>query len=191
MKNNKFLLTLGAIALVSAGSFGINYSNSYAEEKSDKEIQQEVVAETRAVPDVAVSNIEKSKVNIPLDLEKKQIEHIKGKAFGVRAEKREGGYMIESWYPTDTENGDLLVAQSVNEKDSVQGMLDEMPNWYPEELGGYKVFKIAGIQAVLNENAENANTLHLITDTEIYTVAFQKTGMLMKVATEIANEIKK
>lgn len=131
---------------------------------------------------VPFDSVEKAEVKMPLNLEEKNINHIAGEARGVNTEKRPGGYLIETWYPTDTENGDLLVAQSVNEYGEVQSLVEVVKTWYPENLGGFKELRLGGYSAILNENEENANTLHLITDNEIFTIAGQKTVMLLEVA---------
>lgn len=70
-------------------------------------------------------------------------------------------------------------ARGVNTEKRPGGYFIE--TWYPEELGGY--------QTILNENEEDANTLHIITDNEIVTMAGQKTEILLDVAEEIIKDI--
>lgn len=140
---------------------------------------------------VNIVEVKDEEIKIPLNLEKRNIAFITGEARGVSAEPlAEGGYRISMFYPTNAENGELLVAQSINQYGNVDKLVNEMDTWYPAELGGYKKLNLAGITGVLNENDMSINTLHLITDSNIYTLSGEKTNLLLEVADEVVKEIK-
>lgn len=197
MKRKTFYSTAIAFGVIGASFFagnvmlGTSAEENIAEAEEAEEVGLEVpiIVSKEDLAPVEFSSVVKSEIKMPLNLEEKNIDHIVGEARGVNTQKRPGGYLIETWYPTDTENGDLLVAQSVNEYGVAQALVEAVKTWYPEELGGFKELNLGGYQAILNENEEDANALHLITDKNIFTVAGQKTELLLEVAEEIIKDI--
>jgi len=192
MKRKTLYSTALAFGVIGVSFFAGNVMlGTSAEENIAEAVELEVpmVVTKEDLAPVEFSSVEESEIKMPLNLEEKNIDHIVAEARGVNTEKRPGGYLIETWYPTDTENGDLLVAQSVNEYGVAQSLIEAVKTWYPEELGGFKELNLSGYQAILNENEEDANTLHIITDNEIFTMAGQKTEILLDVAEEIIKDI--
>ena len=192
MKRKTFYSTVIAFGVIGASFFAGNVMlGTSAEENIAEatEVEVPVIVTKEDLAPIEFSSVEESEIKMPLNLEEKNIDHIVGGARGVNTEKRPGGYLVETWYPTDTENGDLLVAQSVNEYGEAQSFVEVVKTWYPEHLGGFKELRLGGYQAILNENEENANTLHIITDNEIFTIAGQKTEMLLDVAEVIIEDI--
>ncbi|MFC5588158.1 hypothetical protein ACFPRA_04645 [Sporosarcina soli] len=191
MKRKTFYSTAIALGVMGVSFFAGNaILGTSAEEHRAEEVEVPMVVTKEDLARVEFSSVEESAIKIPLNLDEKNIDHIVAEARGVNTEKRPGGYLIETWYPTDTKNGDLLVAQSVNEYGVAQSLIKVVKTWYPEELGGFKELNLGGYQAILNENEEDANTLHIITDNEIFTMAGQKTEFLLEVAEEIIKEFK-
>jgi len=190
MKRKIIYSTALAFGIISTSFFAGNaILGTSAEENTLEKVEVPMVVTQEDLSPVTFSSVEKSEIKMPLNLEEKNIDHIAGEARGINTEKRPGGHLIETWYPTDTENGDLLVAQSVNEYGVAQSLVEVVKNWYPEKLGGFKELHLDGYQVVLNENEEDANTLHIITDNQIFTIAGQKTDILLDVAEEIIKDI--
>ncbi|MBO0589612.1 MULTISPECIES: hypothetical protein [unclassified Sporosarcina] len=195
MKRKTFYSTALAFGVIGVSFFAGNVmletsaEENIAEEVKVPNVEVPMVVTLEDLAPVKFNSVDESEVKMPLNLEEKNIDHIVGEARGVNAEKRPGGYLIETWYPTDTENGDLLVAQSINEYGVAQSLVEDVKTWYPEELGGFKELNLGGYQAILNENEEDANTLHIITDNEIFTIAGQKTEILLDVAEEMIKDL--
>lgn len=200
MKKSLLFSTVGAISLTAA--LGTYHANSYSAEtqqntepaSSLKETSPLTNAELNHQPlfqTVNIAEVNDEEIKIPLNLEKRNIAFITGEARGVSAEPlSEGGYRVTMFYPTNAENGELLVAQSINQYGRVDKLVKEMGTWYPAELGGYQKLNLAGFTGILNENDMNTNTLHLITDSNIYTLSGEKTNLLLEVADELVREIK-
>lgn len=186
------LSILGILFL--AGNFLIetNAAENDAQNKSISQKNGKPTTPLESKEDIAPVKLEtvpSEDIQISLHLEKKGISHITGEAKSIITEKRPGGYLIETWYPTNTENGDLLVTQSVNIYGNVKDFVELTKTWYPQDRGGSQKLDLSGYTAILYENEVNANTLHIITNEHVYTAAGQKTDFLLEVGKEIVKDL--
>ncbi len=189
----KSLIFSGVVAISLTCVLGTYHATSYSAETQKNAVPAKSLEETKSdsaqqplFQTVDIAEVKDEEIKIPLNLEKRNLAFITGEARGVSSEPlAEGGYRISMFYPTNAENGELLVAQSINQYGSVNKLVNEMDTWYPAEVGGYKKVNLAGITGVLNENDMNINTLHLITNNNIYTLAGEKTDLLLEVADEL------
>ncbi|MGY3716116.1 peptidoglycan-binding protein [Sutcliffiella cohnii] len=120
----------------------------------------------------------KDDVNIPLNIDE-DIDYILGNPL-IDVEEREDGFAIVSWY--DTKEGEsIMVSQSINEYGKVSSLMDEIENvWYKNKK--VKKLNIAGHEAIVEQTEHGNDTLHIVTNDNVYTVAGIKEAELIEIS---------
>ncbi len=120
----------------------------------------------------------KDDVNIPLNIDE-DIDYILGNPL-IDIEEREGGFAIVSWYDT-IEGESTMVSQSINEYGKVNSLMDEIENvWYKNKK--VKKLNIAGHEAIVEQTEHENDTLHIVTNDNVYTVAGIKEAELIEIS---------